>query len=96
MQHATFLCKIVKRISWSIISIIDNVSIYNFVSVVVLFSNENAPTELHSYFYPKDFMICNEAVYNGMNLEAYNPVDFQTITYSVPLSSCNYDVLNIG
>ena len=46
--------------------------------------------------YPKRIMFCKKAVYNGICLEVYTTFDFQAITYSVPLSSFNSDVLNAG
>lgn len=44
--------------------------------------------------YPKYFLLRKKTVYNGKRLEVYTLFDFQRITYSVPLSSFNSDVLH--
>ena len=41
-------------------------------------------------------MLCKKAVCNGISVQAYTPFGFQPVTYLVPYSSFNSNVLNAG
>ena len=49
-----------------------------------------------SVLYPNRFIAGDKGLNNGVILDLNNPFDFQEIIYSVPLSSCNSKVLNVG
>ena len=46
--------------------------------------------------YPESIMLCKKAVCNDIYLEVYTPFDFQPITYLVPLSYFDSNVLSVG